>query len=190
MTNLRTCPSIQHELLQTSKQWMAGEYKDFSIYSQSMVGWNLFHRGFLAKTWGERQQYFARTTRPESLQDRKAQDKLNQWPEYIIQFIWTEVHQMWKTRCDWVHQKNEQHESTQSQIRASSAVRALYQHADEIGYHDRKIFAMPLLERLKHSPRDLFAWVASMQPAILKARKEYIIRSTENTPDIRDFFIH
>ena len=49
-------------------------------------------------------------------------------------------------------------------------------------------FAMPLHDRLKHSPRDLFAWVSSMQPAILKARKEYIIRSTENTPDIREFF--
>ena len=95
---------------------------------------------------------------------------------------------MWKTRCDWVHRKNEQHESTQAQLRAAAAVQALYQHADEIGYYDRKMFAMPLHERLKHSPRDLFAWVSSMQPAVLQARREHAQRSTSNTHNIRDYF--
>ena len=188
LKNQQTCPTLQHELLQASSQWMSGEHHDLSTDPQALIGWNLFHRGLLAKAWGERQIYFARTTRPTTLIDRKGQEKLLRWPETIIQFIWMEMHQMWKTRCEWVHRKNEQHESTQAQIRASSAVRALYQHADEIGYQDRRIFAMPLQERLQHSPRDLFAWVSSMQPAVLQARKEYLIRSTENTHDIREFF--
>jgi hypothetical protein len=188
LKNQQTCPTITDELLQASKQWLSGEMQDFSTDPQALIGWNLFYRGFLAKTWGDRQTYYARTTRPDSLIDRKAKDKLTKWPEFVIQFIWTELHLLWKTRCDWVHRKNEQHASTQDQLRANSATRALYQHAEEIGYHDRKMFHMPLQDRLKHSPRDLFAWVASMQPAVLKARKEYTLRSTENTPDIREYF--
>ena len=116
MKNQQTCPDIQNELLTASAQWMSGKSQDYSTHTQALIGWNLFHRGFLSKTWGERQIYFARTTRPETLVDRKAKDKLNQWPEYIIQFIWTELHQMWKTRCDWVHRKNDQHASTQAQL--------------------------------------------------------------------------
>ena len=189
LKNQNTCPSITKELLQASKQWLAGELEDFTTHPQAMIGWNLFHRGFLAKTWSERQTFFARTTRPESLIERKAKDKLTQWPEIIIQFIWTELHQLWKTGCDWVHRKNEQHASTQDQLRANAATRALYKHDTEIGYQDRKIFDITLEKRLeKHTPRDLFAWVASMQPAIFKARKEYIHRSVENMPDIRTFF--
>ena len=126
--------------------------------------------------------------RPDLGKDQKEREKLERWSEVIIQFVWTELHQLWKTRCEWVHRKNEQHASTQDQIKAQASVRALYQHADDIGYHDRRMFDTPLEERLKHSPRDLFAWVSSMQPAILIARCQHAQRSISNTHDNRDYF--
>jgi hypothetical protein len=126
--------------------------------------------------------------RPDLGKGKKEKEKLERWPEVVIQFIWTEMHQLWKTRCDWVHRQNDQHASTQDQIRAQASLRALYQHADDIGYHDQRIFDMPLEERLNHSPRDIFAWVSSMQPAILQARRQHAQRSISNTNDIRDYF--
>jgi hypothetical protein len=184
-----TCPEIQKELLQATTSWLKQELRDYSTHPQAMIGWNLLHRGFMSKTWSEQQRFYVRMYRPDLGKDSKEKEKLERWAEVIIQFIWTEIHQLWKTRCDWVHKKNEQHASTQDQIRAHASVRALYQHADDIGYHDRKIFGMKLQKRLdKHSPRDLFAWVSSMQPAILKARKEHVQRSTSNTHDIREYF--
>jgi hypothetical protein len=183
-----TCPTIQKELLQASKAWLAGDLEDYSTHPQAMIGWNLLHRGFISKTWREQQNFYIRMYRPDLGKDSKEREILARWPEVIIQFIWTEFHQLWKTRCDWVHRKTEEHVSMQDQIRSQAAVRALYQHADDIGYHDRRIFEMPLEERIKHSPRDLFAWVSSMQPAILQARRQNKQRSISNTHDIRDYF--
>jgi hypothetical protein len=189
MKEQRTCPNIQDEILQASTSWLKGELQDYSTHPQAMIGWNLLHRGFMSKTWSERQKFYVRMYRPDLGRDSKEREKLDRWAEVIIQFIWTELHQLWKNRCEWVHRKTEQHSSTQDQIRASASVRALYQHANDIGYHDRKIFDMPMEDRLKHSPRDLFAWVSSMQPAIVQARRQHAQRSTSNTHDIRDYFI-
>ena len=116
-------------------------------------------------------------------------EKTERWPVNVIAFIWMEAHQLWKHRCDYAHRKTEQHATAQEQLRAHAKVRALYAYEEEISYLDRRIFTISLENRLKHTPRELFAWVTSIQPAVMKARKTYQQRATESNQDIREFFI-
>ena len=92
---------------------------------------------------------------------------------------------------DYAHRKTEQHATVQEELRAHAKVRALYSYEEEIGYLDRRIFEIPLEDRLnprKYTPRELFAWVISMQPAVMKAQKTYQTRTQESNQDIREFF--
>jgi hypothetical protein len=122
------------------------------------------------------------------MNDKTTREKTDQWPTNVIAFIWMEAHQMWKHRCDFVHRKTEQLASAQDQLRAHAKVRAIYAYSDKIGYLDRRIFAISLEDRLKHTPRELFAWVTSIQPAVMTARKSYQQRAKESNQDIREFF--
>ena len=158
------------------------------VNKQTEIGWNLLLRGFLAQQWQDDQRKYVHMKMPALMKSKAERRKQEHRSTYVLSFIWSEVHEYWKTRCDYVHRKTEQHVSTQDQLRAQVAVRALYSYSDEIGYFDRKIFDRPLEERLLDSPRDQFAWVSSMQPAVMAARKEHFFRSTEKTPDIREYF--
>jgi hypothetical protein len=92
LTEQNTCPTIQKELLQASKAWLAGELVDYSTHPQAMIGWNLLHREFISKTWREQQTFHIRMHRPDLGRDTKEREKLEQWPEVIIQLIWMELH--------------------------------------------------------------------------------------------------
>ena len=146
-------------------------------------------RGCMCKEWEWQQKKYIRVHHPELMDDKTTRGKTERWPVHVIAFIWTESHQMWKHRCNYVHRKTEQHATAQEQLRAHAKVRALYSYEDEIGYLDRRIFTMSLEDRLKQTPRELFAWVVSMQPAVMQARKSYTKRAQESNQDIREFFL-
>jgi hypothetical protein len=141
-------------------------------------------RGFMSKAWEWQQKKYIRVHHPELMNDKTTREKTERWAGNVISFIWIEAHQMWKHRCDFVHRRTEQHASAQEQLRAHAKVRALYSYQDEIGYMDRRIFTMSVEDRLKHTPRELFAWVTSIQPAVMTARKHYTKRAEESNQDI------
>ena len=142
----------------------------------------------MCKEWEWQQKTYVRAHHPELMDNQTTRDKTDRWSSNVITFIWIESHQLWKHRCDFVHRKTEQYATAQEQLRAHVKVRALYAYEEEIGYLDRRIFTLSLEDRLKHTPRELFAWVTSIQPAVMTARKAYNKRAQESNQDIREFF--
>ena len=168
--------------------WLKGERRE-QRNLQDRIGWNLFFRGFISRHWREEQNRYVRLFRADILASKEGTSQQARWHIALLTFIWTEAHTVWTDRCAFAHRKDEQHRSAQDQIRAQTSVRALYSYAEEVSYFDRSIFSVSLEDRLKQSPRDQFAWVvASMQPAVMAARKSHLIRSTENIRDIRTYF--
>jgi hypothetical protein len=153
---------------------------------QHKIGWHHLFRGWIDKTWQHRHEQYIQNKFPE---DGKKRDTAKMWSVYLIEFMLTEGHAQWKTRCDKVHEKVKRNETEQARKTINSKVTALYTVAMEVGYRDRyHIFSKTLEVKLRESVYQLQRWVALNSPAVKQAAHDFKRRNKAQTKDIRTYF--
>ena len=68
------------------------------------------------------------------------------WTRNLIVFMWTEVHALWKTRNEQVHNPD----NTLQRQDLEQQVSELYNQEDQVLAEDRNIFSMSLQDRIRH----------------------------------------
>ena len=160
---------IREHIVSQTQQYLQGAP---ARTTENPIGWDSMFLGFIPVEWST---------------DNSVAPKL--WGKQLIIFLWQEVYNLWKSRNDKVHQRTESHRSLQEELRAQTAIKAFYRYELEVGPHDRNLFSIPWQERINiMTPKEVLSWIRTMTPAILKARTQYITRSTLGTRDIRSYF--
>lgn len=162
--DVQTTPQLTTDILSKTRQYLEDPVQD--KHSDWQYAWTF--RGFIPQEWSV--------------------DQSQDWGKRLIQFIWNELHALWKQRNDTIHDKDQRNWSSQDGIRAEAAIKAFYRYKSEIGAHDRQIFTIPWQERLQSmTPKEVLSWIRHMTPAILRAKRDYLTRSAHRTHDIRSF---
>ena len=98
---------------------------------ENPIGWDCMMMGFVPHEWST-----GNSIDPIS------------WSSNLIEFLWKQIHTLWKSRNDTVHRHSEHHRSLQEEIRARTALQAFYRYEAEVGPLDRDIFRIPWQNRM------------------------------------------
>jgi len=183
-----TASTITSTLLQGLRTHYEHDDKEINIQEQRQndIGWNNIMRGWLVKTWQVEQE---KHIREKHKNDASKHEKSKQWSTYLIEFFWQQGHQLWKKRCDILHETTGRAETAQKRKIINVKVTALYDMAQNVGYRDRNnIFAKTLQDKLMESVPNLTNWVASTGPAVKQAAQDHRRHTLQHTRDIRKYF--
>jgi hypothetical protein len=96
--------------------------------------------------------------------------EIHRWLQKILNHIWTNLYQAWKLRNTDLHG-----------LDAACAA-----HLD---YMDKRLFEIPLVDRLLAKSREQAAWINIVTPTVHQAKAETVHLLGHNQRDIREFLI-
>jgi hypothetical protein len=112
-----------------------------AIREQAAIGWKLFLRGYMAKSW---------THAYSKLSGNELEsDTTKKWSSTVISCLWTYAFSMWKLRCTVLHEDEQGLKFT----RLDNEIRALYLEKDTFPQVDRNLFHLPLARILAKSSK-------------------------------------
>jgi len=137
-------------------------------------------RGFLAKTWSEIQEI-------DSQGEESAKMAGDSWCSKVSLWWIQKSHELWIDRNNSLHDTSKDNDAWKDkEIRQQ--VRKLYDSAPYMDSVDRRIFNIPLEEKLLNSTETLQAWVRLMEPIIKKSIENQETRIKNQHQDIRTYF--
>jgi hypothetical protein len=164
--------NIHHQLIKliitalsewlTTPQPPRPEYLSQEFHSifehQSQIGWDQILNGRFATEWTSATQDIHKT---------------DQWLTYTIRTIWHAFYNVWKTRCNKIHNEPESHNSQQL-LTLKPQVEALYAAQSTIESQDAYIFATPIHTILTHPIPTLQKWIltATIRLRQIRQRKK------------------
>ena len=161
---------------------------DISEDHQNKIGWDNIIRGWTNKMWQTQQEKHLRQNFPDN---KTKAEKGKNWSLYLIEWLWSQGHSLWKDRCDKAHEKTGRSETAQQRSMVEAKVTALYKQAEHVGYLDRhKMFSLALKLKIKESAPRLERWLELPTPAVKQAVRDYSKRLRKQSQDIRKFFRH
>ena len=176
-----TVESVRNDIITGTDDWLEGHHRPIQ-QMQDAIGWGKFLKGYVAVHWGALQQRHYDRHYPNS-----TKYTASNWTKRLILFIWKQMHELWRLRCQELFDKNSP-TGGRNREEAIRRVKALYELQDKVSAYDRCIFGKPLQEKLKESTSQLTAWAQVMAPAIGQAMRDFKRLLATNTQDIRNFF--
>jgi hypothetical protein len=149
---------------------------------QDAIGWSHFLRGKLSHHWTLLQQDFVWRTNPSMSFDREA------WLRLIIPPIFTACHDLWTTRNEERHGKDDKTKKSLHAAQVERDLRALYAVRAEVLAADHDLFRDTVEEHLTDEIYTIRQWVRSHKTTIQQSRRESRRRSTINIKLLPAYF--
>ena len=111
--------------------------------------------------------------------------KSTTWSSQFSFWMTKQGHEAWLLRNQQIHK--DKSTSTMNDI-LNQKISQLYHLQNEIGYHDRDLFQIPLDERYKLSERQKVAWIEHTTKTMKVSMEDYVQKQKTGQRDIRQFF--
>ncbi len=154
------------------------------VHSQNDIGWSHLLRGRFSHHWVDIQQ--AHINRDASI-DSKTHTG-SRWLKKVLHHVWSHLYLAWKLRNADLHGIDSADQELKAKAKLKPSIAALYHTAQHLDYLDKRIFTLPLEERLLQSSREQTAWINVVTPTVRQAKAEAADHLKRNQPDIRGFF--
>ena len=164
-------------------QHLPHRYKK-ALREQASIGWNNFLKGRLSKQWLHIQEDHLVGTQQRT-------NKINgeTWAVAIIHTMWKHWLELWESRNEDRHGKDQATRSMANQYQASREVQLLYEkYQGRIMAQDNHIFNTPLHEMLEKPYHHLRDWVLAYQSLLPISAQQAIDQDTDNTIPINVYF--
>jgi hypothetical protein len=149
---------------------------------QSMIGWEQFLKGYIAKDWGVLQ---GRYYRDQQLTHNRKFTK-NSWIQNLLLQLHYYRHRIWMVRNETLHGGITKDQKALTRKHMLQEVKALYRkNRRRIPFQERSLFQLPLRFRLKQGRQQLQLWIKRTQ--LMFARYEEIPISKDQTNRITDW---
>ena len=184
LIDIRTDPILRHLITSNVRKWMNGD--DTTPSAQDRIGWDMFLRGVITTQFTTAQERYYRVQHMETKVYRGTI-----WSSRVAEFVITAIHQLWRGRCNEVHQHGINQQSAREIEDARRKTTIIYGKADELLPTDRTYLLndVPLQERLTNThPAGLISWVQATWPIIQRSVTDARIAIRRGSQDIRRFF--
>jgi hypothetical protein len=183
-----TAADLRCSIVEGIESWLlTGEMNDPESPNPALqIGWFGVIKGFIPNHWNTLQTTFLKS---QGLDAKYHNGEL--WTNRLIEFFWTQSHTLWKDRCTSSHElSNDSSDKPSSRARqtAEQQVELAYAYSPRMLAHDRRIFDIPLEERLKTRTSDLVAWTKAMLPVIHQSLHDAQDQVNTGHQDIREYF--
>jgi hypothetical protein len=143
---------------------------------------------YIPNDWTSRQEAFYRRI-------RRKDNTGEQWTKKLIEFLWAHSNILWKDRCAAAQAPEEgspDNSSPRTRQAAQLRVETAYENAPLMLAHDRRIFEVPLEERLQSRTSELLAWAKRMSDFDEKKTSEFVMEQVlfENPGSHDDVLLH
>jgi hypothetical protein len=152
----------------------------------TQLNWYQVIKGYLPNKWSVTQEQFFRD---QGLDSRYYTGE--QWTKHLIIFLWAQGHTLWKDRCTTANgpaADRLDNASTRTRQTEQQLMTAAYASSPMMLAIDRRIFDIPLEQRLQGRTSDIAAWTKTMQPAIRTSISEAQNQLLSGHQDIRTYF--
>ncbi len=179
---------LRHYIVASIQKWFRTDdtNEPDAPYPTTQLGWYQVIKGYLPKKWSVTQEQFFR--------DQGLDPKYNtgeQWTRHLITVLWTQGHTLWKDRCTVANGPADDRldkSSTRTRQTEQQQMSMAYASSPLMLAIDRRIFNIPLEERLQGRTSDIAAWTKTMQPTIHISISEAQNQLRTGHRDIRTFF--
>jgi hypothetical protein len=183
-----TAADLRCSIVEGIESWLLNGQKNDpeSTDPALQIGWFGVIKGYIPDQWSTIQTDFFRSQRLEAKYHNG-----ERWTSQLIEFFWTQSHTLWKERCTSVHApSNDSPDTSSNRARqtAKQQVELAYAYSPHMLAHDRRIFDIPLEDRLKSRTSDLVAWAKAMFPAIHQSLHDAQEQVDTGHQDIREYF--
>jgi hypothetical protein len=149
--------------------------------SQNETGWNLAMLGLLDESWSMFQdEYFNQTG------TRKIDQSGKIWNTKLSGWLIREARNRWTARNNEVHKDDDGKSKIEQET--LEQVRNLYKLADDMSYHDKSMFDVPLEQRLQLPTNTLRQWIKNTIPTANRCIRDLRDKIGSRQHDIRKFF--
>jgi hypothetical protein len=155
------------------------------VDSQNDIGWTHLLRGRFSHHWVQLQQ--AHINSEDEISSKKFTGQ--RWLQKVINNIWTHLYTAWKQRNADLHGIDPADKEQKSKAKLRPAILALYASAAKLDYMDKRLFELPLDDRLDLRSSEQVAWINIVTPTVRQAKAEaaHLLRHTQR--DIREFLL-
>jgi hypothetical protein len=99
------------------------------------------------------------------------------------------VQMAWKLRNADLHGIDAADQEAKRKAKLKPAIVALYKTADKLDYLDKRLFDLPLVDRLDQKSHEQTAWINVVTPTVRQAKAEAADKIHKTQRDIREFLI-
>jgi hypothetical protein len=155
------------------------------VDSQNAIGWMQLLRGRFSLHWIQLQQ--AHIDQEEEISSKKFTGA--RWLKKVINLIWNHLYRAWKLRNADLHGVDSADKELKATAKLRPAIVALYDSAAHLDYMDKRMFELPLQDRLRARSTEQVAWINIVTPTVRQAKAEaaHLLQHTQR--DIREFLI-
>ena len=180
MTKLKTNPQIQQIINSGIANYLKNQQTVID-HPQSQLGWRSFLMGYYHSTFI--------TDQTDHAIRNKTKGTGSSWAVSLRNFIWTELHQLWLSRCEALHNPDDEFPFDAQREKLIARIRKIYEYKTKVSVDDQKIVDLPIDERLALPTLTLAIWTPLAEKAIHRAAKDFADRHRTSTQDIRTFLV-
>ena len=151
------------------------------LRQQTAIGWSQLRYGRWSNLWKPLQSHYYKTTTPRTAKTH------DYWQNTIIQCLWNHAHLRWNARNSLLHDCNNVYDATKENLMAR--ITAAYSHQPKLLPQDHTPFKRSLDEWRTMPVSTMKMWLLRELPYIHHCLKVAQTQATNNTNDIRTFFV-
>ena len=183
LDGFRTAADIRTTILKNVKGWLNGDTIPVEHSVQDGIGWRGFIRGFVSVEFSKLQDQFYRD---QHLSAREYSGAL--WSQRLIEFLWREIHILWKACNKQVHDEAGHKQSARELEEARIKLRAMYARKQELLAADQDLLPGTVAERLALAPSQIIAFVSTTIDTFKFCLQDAQRAVIAGSRDIRVFF--
>lgn len=187
MNKTKTDQALRHLLIQGLEEWRETKHpprpenlknRHKTLFcAQNQIGWNHLLQGRFAIEWTVAYD----KTNHSSLDGRT-------WVRRIIHILWTELHKLWKIRCNVQHGTDSESYKIQALVKLQPRIEQLFALKQQLDSTDQKIFTKTIEEVLALKITQMEQWVIIVAPFVKKGLHRAKKRSQIATKSITKYF--
>jgi hypothetical protein len=153
------------------------------VSSQNDIGWSHLLRGRFSHHWVQIQQHHI--DHDDEISSKKFTGQ--RWLQKVLNHIWTHLYMAWKLRNADLHGIDAADQEAKRQAKLKPAIVALYETAATLPYLDKRLFELPLIDRLDLKSHEQTAWINVTTPTVRQAKTEADDKLHTTQRDIRKY---
>ena len=111
------------------------------------------------------------------------------WLHKVLHHLWSHLYTAWKQRNADLHGLDTADQERKRKAKLKPAIVALYNTAASLDYLDKRLFTLPLSERLTLRSHEQEAWINVVTPTVRQAKAEAADHTQRMQHDIREFLL-
>jgi hypothetical protein len=146
----------EFELDEESNKYLFNEAHTALLHSQTLIGWDKFVKGYIAKEWGYiQEQYYLHSKMPKKKKHTK-----NNWIQCLLRSLHAYRHSIWTLRNQMVHGGNTKDQRKFNRKKLLKKVVHFYRRdRHSLPQKEQCIFHLPLHLRKKQGNQQLLLWI-------------------------------